>query len=89
MPTVTPQKLLLISMVIVLGAAAASLLPASKVLTRKSTMSYVPSTDAMQTKSLPRMEVQHSRREFVERMPFPYAGASGALHGNRDLEFDY
>lgn len=88
MPTVTPSKLFMIAMVIALGTAGASLISADKFPSSKSWTSYRSSTDATQT-NLPRqMPPGILRREFVERMPFPYRGAGGALHSNRNLEYE-
>jgi hypothetical protein len=33
--------------------------------------------------------MKNSRHEFLERTPFPYVAANGALHDNGDLEYDY
>jgi hypothetical protein len=67
-----------------LGAYMASL-----VSTRQSSMSYVLSSDTMRTKWTFRTPMKNSRHEFLERTPFPYVAANGALHDNGDLEYDY
>jgi hypothetical protein len=81
MQTVTPQKLILIAVVIGLGAYMASL-----VSTGQSSTSYALSSDTPRTKWAHRTPMKTSRHEFVERTAFPY---SAVLHSNRNLEFDY
>lgn len=86
---VTLQKLLLIAVALALGAAAASLLSGPKSPVSISTMAYLTSADSSPIKSPRRTETTNRRDQFIERSSIPDFAASGALHNNWDVDYEY
>ncbi len=92
MQTITPQKLILIAVVLGLGAVLASIVSDSYFSAGRSSMFDARNSDttgSMRKKWPLRTPIKNSRHEFLERTSFRYVAASGAVRDNRDLEFDY
>ena len=88
MQPVTLPKVLLIAIVIGLGAALGSVVPANSTPMHEASAINVPTSKATGPLRTKRPMSRQSGHEFVEQTPFPYLATSAPLHCSSSLEYE-
>ena len=88
MQPVTPKKVLLIAIVIGLGAALGSVIPAHSTQTHDASAINELTSKAAGALWTKRPRSRQSGHEFVEQTPFPFVATNAPLHHASRLEYE-